>query len=136
MTEQEKYMAQALALAREAAAAGEVPVGCVIVRGGEKVAAVRPADPPENALPAENPWRGFIPALYGKAFSLPDDSVCAAVSGWIICGSDEAVRDFMAAQTLLLETDWPRKGDHIVIYKSGTILCWNKKGISLWSSIL
>ena len=34
MTEQETYMAQALALAREAAAAGEVPVGCVIVRGG------------------------------------------------------------------------------------------------------
>ena len=37
MTEQENYMAQALALAREAAAAGEVPVGCVIVRGGEIV---------------------------------------------------------------------------------------------------
>ena len=37
MTEQEGYMAQALALAREAAAAGEVPVGCVIVRGGEIV---------------------------------------------------------------------------------------------------
>ena len=30
----EKYMRQALALAREAAAAGEVPVGCVIVRDG------------------------------------------------------------------------------------------------------
>ena len=30
-------MAQALLLAREAAAAGEVPVGCVIVRGGEIV---------------------------------------------------------------------------------------------------
>ena len=37
MTEQENSMAQALALAREAAAAGEVPVGCVIVRGGEIV---------------------------------------------------------------------------------------------------
>ena len=37
MTEQENYMVQALALAREAAAAGEVPVGCVIVRGGEIV---------------------------------------------------------------------------------------------------
>ena len=37
MTEQETYMAQALALAREAAADGEVPVGCVIVRGGEIV---------------------------------------------------------------------------------------------------
>ena len=30
----ETYMRQALALAREAAAAGEVPVGCVIVRDG------------------------------------------------------------------------------------------------------
>lgn len=33
----EFYMRQALLLAREAAAAGEVPVGCVIVRGGEIV---------------------------------------------------------------------------------------------------
>jgi len=32
--EQERYMALALELAREAAAAGEVPVGCVIVRDG------------------------------------------------------------------------------------------------------
>ena len=33
--QREIYMAQALGLAREAAAAGEVPVGCVIVRDGE-----------------------------------------------------------------------------------------------------
>ena len=33
----EDYMRQALALAEEAAAAGEVPVGCVIVRRGEIV---------------------------------------------------------------------------------------------------
>lgn len=31
------YMAQALALARESAQEGEVPVGCVIVRGGDVV---------------------------------------------------------------------------------------------------
>ena len=37
MTEQERFMAEALTLAREAAAAGEVPVGCVIVRNGEIV---------------------------------------------------------------------------------------------------
>ena len=37
MTREERYMAQALDLAREAAAAGEVPVGCVIVRGDEIV---------------------------------------------------------------------------------------------------
>ncbi len=33
----EKYMAQALSLAREAAAAGEVPVGCVLVDESGKV---------------------------------------------------------------------------------------------------
>ena len=32
--EHEDYMRQALALAQEAAAAGEVPVGCVIVKDG------------------------------------------------------------------------------------------------------
>ena len=37
MPQRENYMRQALALAREAAAAGEVPVGCVIVRDGEIV---------------------------------------------------------------------------------------------------
>lgn len=35
--ENERYMAEALALAREAAAAGEVPVGCVIVKDGQIV---------------------------------------------------------------------------------------------------
>ena len=35
--EHEDYMRQALALAKEAAAAGEVPVGCVIVRDGAVV---------------------------------------------------------------------------------------------------
>ena len=35
--EREDYMQEALALAREAAAAGEVPVGCVIVRNGQIV---------------------------------------------------------------------------------------------------
>ena len=35
--EHEEYMRQALALAREAAEAGEVPVGCVIMRQGQIV---------------------------------------------------------------------------------------------------
>ena len=37
MDERERYMKLALELAREAAAAGEVPVGCVIVRDGQVV---------------------------------------------------------------------------------------------------
>ena len=35
--EERQFMEEALSLAREAAAAGEVPVGCVIVRNGEIV---------------------------------------------------------------------------------------------------
>ena len=37
MTDHESYMRQALALAEETAAAGEVPVGCVIVREGQVI---------------------------------------------------------------------------------------------------
>ena len=37
MDERERYMKLALELAREAAGAGEVPVGCVIVRDGQVV---------------------------------------------------------------------------------------------------
>ncbi len=45
----EFYMNEALALAREAAAAGEVPVGCVIVRGGEIVGRGRNRREEKNA---------------------------------------------------------------------------------------
>lgn len=34
MTQEEQYMAQALALAEEAAATGDIPVGCVVVKDG------------------------------------------------------------------------------------------------------
>ena len=37
MTQQECYMMEALELAREAAAEGEVPVGCVVVCDGQVV---------------------------------------------------------------------------------------------------
>lgn len=45
----EFYMSEALALAREAAEAGEVPVGCVIVRGGEIVGRGRNRREEKNA---------------------------------------------------------------------------------------
>ena len=47
--EHESYMRLALALAREAAENGEVPVGCVIVRGGEVVGRGRNRREEKNA---------------------------------------------------------------------------------------
>ena len=107
----------------------------LIAWDGAKVVAVRPSRAPEDAPPSENPWRGFIPALYGQAFSLPDDSVCAAVRGWLVCGSREDVGGFLDSQARIIEAEWPRRGVHIVMYKSGTFVCWSKKGISLWNSV-
>ena len=52
----EEYMRQALALAQEAAAHGEVPVGCVIVREGQIVGRTklraRARDHPDGGHPA------------------------------------------------------------------------------------
>ena len=54
MHDDERWMREALVDAREAQAAGEVPVGCVIVRGGDLVAragnrTVRDQDPTAHA---------------------------------------------------------------------------------------
>ena len=65
--EHEAYMREALRLAREAAAEGEVPVGCVVVKDGEIIVDV------------------YLMVRYG--YAIPEtarkvqDSVSAAVSG-------------------------------------------------------
>ena len=56
-TEQENFMAQALTLAAEAAAAGEVPVGCVIVRDGEIVGRGRNRREEKQATASMRRWR-------------------------------------------------------------------------------
>ena len=65
----EVYMQQALALAREAAAAGEVPVGCVIVRNGQIVG--RGRNRRETAKTA-----------LGHAEIEAISQACAALGGW------------------------------------------------------
>ena len=68
MTDQE-YMAEALALAAEAAAVGEVPVGCVIVRGDEIVGRGRNRrETGKNAL--------------GHAELEAIDQACRKLGGW------------------------------------------------------
>lgn len=53
----EEYMRQALALAQEAAAHGEVPVGCVIVREGRIVGRAATAGRRSSTPPPTLKWR-------------------------------------------------------------------------------
>ncbi len=104
--------------------------------GGGAVALVRPAKPATEREPYENPWRGFLPALYGEAFALADDSCTACSRGWQIYGSPEAVTAFIeAVRPEEAIVNWPGKGCRFVIYQPGKTLAWGKKGIKLiWNS--
>ncbi|MBR6876455.1 MAG: hypothetical protein IKN00_09250 [Bacteroidales bacterium] len=104
--------------------------------GGGAVALVRPAKPATERELHENPWRGFLPALYGDAFALADDSCTASSRGWQIYGSQEAVSAFIeAARPAEAAVAWPGKGCRFVIYQPGKTLAWGKKGIKLiWNS--
>ncbi|MCR4860355.1 MAG: hypothetical protein K5910_06810 [Bacteroidales bacterium] len=104
--------------------------------GGQSVALVRPGRTVEDSAPAENPWRGFLPLLYGSAFSLPDDSCSAAYGGWYIYGSEASVQAFLDAERPEgAGIKWPGRSCRFIVYKPDKTLAWDKKGIRLlWNS--
>ena len=105
--------------------------------GGGAVVLVRPERPATEHEPSDNPWRGFLPALYGSAFTLADDSCTACSHGWQIYGSPDAVRAFIEAERPEARPDWPAKGIRTVVYQPEKTLAWGKKGINLtWNSNL
>lgn len=105
--------------------------------GSGAVVLVRPERPATEHEPSENPWRGFLPALYGSAFTLADDSCTACSRGWQIYGSPDAVRAFIEAEHPEARPDWPAKGIRTVVYQPEKTLAWGKKGINLtWNSNL
>ena len=103
---------------------------------GGPVALVRPAKAATEREPYENPWRGFLPALYGNAFALADDSCTACSRGWQIYGSPDAVRAFIDAPRPETAPDLPAKGSRLIVYQPDKTLAWGKKGIhlALWNS--
>jgi hypothetical protein len=103
---------------------------------GGAVSLVRPAKAPQDREPGENPWRGFVPALYGSVFALADDSVSAALGGWYIYGSEAAVQAFLdASRQLEPASKWPGKGCRFALQVNDKTLAWDKKGMKLtWHS--
>lgn len=74
MEQHEAYMVQALALAEEAMAEGEVPVGCVIVRDGQVVGRGR------NRRERDK-------TALGHAEIEAISAACAALGGWRLTGT-------------------------------------------------
>ena len=102
---------------------------------GGPVVLVRPAKAAADRECYENPWRGFLPALYGKAFALADDSCTACSGGWQIYGSPDAVRAFIDA--MRPSGNYPVKGSRLIVLQPDKTLAWGKKGINLlWHSSL
>jgi len=105
---------------------------------GGTVTLVRPAKAATEHEPAENTRRGFIPALYGSAFALADDSVTAQWGGWHVFGSEADVRAFLEAERPDKEEPritLPGKGCRFLLYEPDKTLAWGRKGISLiWNS--
>lgn len=105
---------------------------------GGTVALVRPARAATEHEPAGNMRRGFLPALYGSAFSLADDSTTAQYGGWHVFGSEADVRAFLEADRP--DKDEPRitlpgKGCRFLLYEPEKTLAWGRKGIDLiWNS--
>ena len=104
--------------------------------GGGALTLVRPAKAVADSAPAENPWRGFLPILYGSAFATGDDSFTAAYGGWYLYGSESALRAFIDAERPDgSAVKWPGRGCRFIVYQPDKTLAGDKKGIKLtWNS--
>lgn len=80
---------------------------------------------------APNPWKGFIPALYGSAFAVPDDSSCACSGGWTIFGGEEDLEAFLLCEHGLEGVSWPGKHSGLIIYGPDFIINRDKEGTFL-----
>ena len=108
-----------------------------LVRDGEgrAVVLVRPGKAVADRPAGENPWRGFIPTLYGSAFTLADDSCEAARDGWYVYGSPADVQAWLDAKRPETASKWPGKSCRFIIYEPERTLAWGKKGLRLtWNT--
>lgn len=110
-----------------------------VERAGCKIIMLRPGKAVEDREAAAFAYPGFCAALYGEAFSLRDESVCATRDGWIMIGSEKDLASFTTTEDELdnyTAKRWPTNGCRIIIYDRGEFIAWTKKGIRIWNSNL
>lgn len=80
---------------------------------------------------AQNPYRGFVPALYGSAFALADDSSYACAGGWMIFGGEEDLEAFLNCDHGAERLRWPGRHCKAIVFNTNFLFCWDKDGIYL-----
>lgn len=85
---------------------------------------LRPAKKARNTGIGENARAGFIPALFGEAFRIADDSHTAARDGWMAFGSEEDLAVWLDAEKGC--TGLPRKAKYYLINDELSIVADDK----------
>ena len=76
---------------------------------GREVLMLRPEKRPKSVQDAQNPCPGFVPALFGSAFTIADDSCMGAYGDWLVYGSAEDVDALREAEKERFLQGIPRK---------------------------
>lgn len=134
----EKYNQQIAALKKES---GKSPLDweeemdireiAIVKWNNRAVSLVRPAHGAKDSEIGPNPYRGFIPALYGSAFAIPDDSSCACSGGWMVFGGEEDLQAFLLCEHGLEKSSWPGKHTGLTVYGPGFLMNRDKEGMHL-----
>lgn len=81
-----------------------------------------------------NPYQGFLPALYGSAFTPSGDDYIASQLGYLIIGSGADVDSYISSAKSSEQPRWTNHDTHLIIDYSGSCLEWSKKEIRIWNS--
>lgn len=95
---------------------------------GRKISLLRCERESKDTLVQENPFRGVVPALYGKAF-LTDDGWMCLKGNWRAFGNKEDMEAFAGVRT----EDVEEKNYSFYLRKEETCISRDNKGIRIWN---
>lgn len=95
----------------------------------EEVLLLRPAKDMVSHDIRANKYRGFIPLLFGQAYTIKDDSSSVCIGNWLVIGSRTAVKHFISSELRLKTHEWPTRGVKAVVLADDLQLSWDKRGI-------
>ncbi|MBQ0077517.1 MAG: hypothetical protein KBS55_02640 [Bacteroidales bacterium] len=74
---------------------------------------------------------GFVPALFGSAFAIPDDSFCAIRGEWMVFGSEAAVQRYLHGTNRMNDLWWPSKNVKLLLLADDIQFCATSKDAEL-----